>query len=154
MKKLFLIAIVTTIVFSGCKKYKEGPLISFRAVEKRITGTWQITEFTSDGVDSLQYYNDSCGANVKIEKREIDSDEYNMLYKGGKKNIYGRFHFESFDNIRVYFSKGDYNVSFRLIGPIASEVVSYWKILRLTKDELKVSVDYDNKNYKMFFKRI
>ncbi len=153
MKKLYLIPLVTAILFSACKKYKEGPLISFRSVEKRITGTWQITEFTGNGIDSLQYYNDSCGANVNIKKREVDSDEYDMLFKGGQKNIYGRFHFENFDKIRVLFRSHE-NGNFRFMGPIISDIESYWEVLRLKKNELKISVDFNNISYKISFKRI
>ena len=38
--------------FQGCKKYEEGPLISFRSKTKRITAIWKITEKTPVGCDS------------------------------------------------------------------------------------------------------
>ncbi len=154
MKNAIFIFLIFIIVLSGCRKYKEGPLISFRSPEKRISGTWQITEFTGNGVDSLQYYNDSCGANIGIALEYYDSDNFIMQFEGCKQNISGGFHFESFDNIIVHFNYGAYGAKYRIIGPIVSGVTSSWKILRLTKDELKVSVDYDNKNYEMFFKKI
>ena len=68
MKKLLCISIVLAIAFPfGCDTYPDGPLISFRFVQKRLEGTWQIVGFTSNGVDSLQNFNDSCGGNMQIE---------------------------------------------------------------------------------------
>ena len=60
------IIIVITILFSGCRKYEEGPLISFRSVVHRIEGNWQVTEYISNGIDSLQYYNDSISCKMEI----------------------------------------------------------------------------------------
>jgi hypothetical protein len=48
MKSRFYISIVITFtvfafIFSSCSKYEEGPAISFRKPEKRISGTWQLS---------------------------------------------------------------------------------------------------------------
>jgi len=44
---------LTLILFTviGCGRYEEGPLISFNAIENRITGTWYIDEFNKNNID-------------------------------------------------------------------------------------------------------
>ncbi len=39
----------------SCKKYEDGPGLTFRSAEKRATGTWNITEI-EDGGDATGYY--------------------------------------------------------------------------------------------------
>jgi len=89
MKKYIIISIVLTTVLSGCR-YKEGPLISFRSVYKRLQGYWQIIEFTSNGVDSLKYYNDSCGSVALIT--DIDGSnpdiEFHIIFNYRKPNTF------------------------------------------------------------------
>ena len=39
-------------IFSGCKKYKDGPLISFRSKTERIANTWKFQKYIVNGIDS------------------------------------------------------------------------------------------------------
>ena len=39
-------------IFSGCKKYKDGPLISFRSKTERISNTWKFQKYIVNGIDS------------------------------------------------------------------------------------------------------
>ena len=57
-------------------RYDDGPLISFRSVKNRLEGRWQVIGFTSDGNDSLQYYNDSCGCKMTINFLSDENDMY------------------------------------------------------------------------------
>ena len=49
-KAVALILIIGTLfpLLHSCKKYEDGPLISFRGKEKRLTGVWDLTESSSD----------------------------------------------------------------------------------------------------------
>jgi len=61
MKKvriLFVVAILATVVFSGCDKYEEGPTLTFSSNVKRITGDWKITKNTKNGVAETYNVND------------------------------------------------------------------------------------------------
>lgn len=40
---IIIVITVTGLIFSSCSKYEEGPAISFRKPEKRISGTWQLS---------------------------------------------------------------------------------------------------------------
>ena len=153
MKKLIICLIIAITIITGCR-YKEGPMISFNSVEKRITGTWQIVEFTSDDVDSLQYYNDSCGSKMVIGGFHYPdgspTNDPKISFVGGKKEFGGHLSFpKNKKEMQVFFGYPHFTV----IGPFVSDIVSYWKILKLTKNELKVSVDFDSRNYIISFKK-
>lgn len=52
MKKLAIILTIvaaTAMIFSSCGKYDEGPAFSLLTKKARITGTWTVTEMSSDG---------------------------------------------------------------------------------------------------------
>ena len=46
--KRYLILLIAIAALSSCT-YKEGPFISFRSVEKRLSGTWEVDNFMIDG---------------------------------------------------------------------------------------------------------
>lgn len=58
MKKLLaFIFLVSVLFFTECKKYPEGPYISFKSKKERIANTWKIDALLINGVDSAAYYN-------------------------------------------------------------------------------------------------
>jgi hypothetical protein len=147
MKKLLIILIALVTILSGCR-YKEGPLISFRSVEKRLTGKWQIVGLTSNGVDSLQYYNDTCGCKVVIYKATPDAHSYSIIFKEGKSFFGGEFTLSNNKKImNVQFS----DITPTIIGPIGKGK-SDWRILRLKEGEFKISTDFNGRNYIISFK--
>ena len=57
MKQLTFISIVLIIIIlSACKKYSEGPSISFKSAEKRLVNTWKFQNITRDGNDITSDY--------------------------------------------------------------------------------------------------
>jgi hypothetical protein len=59
-KTLLIITILAfTTIFTGCKKYEEGPkFITLRSVKNRLTnGEWKLENLTIGGIDSTTYYN-------------------------------------------------------------------------------------------------
>ena len=50
---LLLTIIIVALTFSECKKYEEGPRISFRSKEKRVEGEWDVSTFTINGENQL-----------------------------------------------------------------------------------------------------
>jgi len=61
MKKLSIYLVLVLIVFSACKKYDEGPLISLRSKEKRLCQKWDLQKVIYDGEDEsigddMNYY--------------------------------------------------------------------------------------------------
>jgi hypothetical protein len=60
MKKLAIILLVvtaTTMIFTACGKYEEGPAFSLLTKKARIVGSWTLTEVTNNGAiqDISQY---------------------------------------------------------------------------------------------------
>jgi len=154
MKKLLLTLLTLTALIDGCK-YKDGPMISFRSVEKRLDGTWQVIEYTSNGIDSLQNFKDSCGYNMKIhfppDYYNIDISFYTVAGNNSSSSLGngGRFHFSNNNKIMyVDFNK----TSFKSIGPIGGGE-SKWEILKLTMTKFKISTDFNGRNYLISFKK-
>ena len=161
MKKLLLINIVIITVIAGCTKYKEGPKISFRSVYSKIIGTWQLTEYICDGVDSIQYYNDICGANLVIGKYDDYHRKFIVSSTNGKKNISGSL-IISFNNKYLSFISFPIDSSKSFTDPFMPNQYSDWFILRLTKKEFIVTIKTYKviksktiyRNYKMSFKKL
>ncbi len=55
MKKTVLILLVGLMGFIACKKYDEGPLISFTGKKKRISGTWHINDIIDERGASISF---------------------------------------------------------------------------------------------------
>jgi hypothetical protein len=149
MTRKILISLFLILIFFTTCRYKEGPLISFRSVEGRLKGTWQVVEFTSDGVDSLQNFKDSCGSKMRIWKKYFDEPLSKISFENGNYLKIGGS-FSLLDNkklIRVGFG----NTQHIIIGPIGG--ISNWKILKLTFQEFKISTDFNGRNYNISFKK-
>ena len=159
MKKLLVLLIVLATIFTGCR-YKENPLFPSGSVKTRLQGTWQVVGFTSDGVDSLKYYNDSCGAKMKINFYDRDGSKLvspTIKFVYGKKGLNGDFFFSN--NKKIMFVRF-FSINLQdsdIIGPLGSGKQSKWKILKLTKDvyggDFKISTDYNGRNYRISFKK-
>ncbi len=158
MKKLLLIIVVIVNIIAGCR-YKENPIFPSGTVKKRLQGTWDVVGLTSNGVDSLQYYKDSCGARLFVNFYYQDGNPlgYNEIgLIGGKKGFNGTFTFSNNKKLMyVWFSahSGHLNPGHDIIGPFGAGKTSKWKILKLTKEEFKITTDYNNINYIISFKK-
>lgn len=45
-----------TIALSSCKKYEDGPMVSFRSKEQRMANTWKVEKATENGNDVTSDY--------------------------------------------------------------------------------------------------
>lgn len=55
-KAFGIIALMTVFVLSSCKKYEEGPLISFKSKKERVANTWKVEKaFHNDENATDQY---------------------------------------------------------------------------------------------------
>jgi hypothetical protein len=58
MKKLLVIILIGfTLLFSECKKYPEGPSISFRSKKERIANNWKLQKYIENDVDKTADFN-------------------------------------------------------------------------------------------------
>ncbi len=72
MKRFLLILLIGSFLFSlGCKKYEEGPWLTFRKKEERVRNSWDFDRVWYNGLDvtsgteagSIQYNNSRIGFN-------------------------------------------------------------------------------------------
>ena len=68
--RIFLVIALITTVFTACKKYEDGPMISLRSKKARLCGDWKIESYTEVGRDSTTAFTAENGANwvIDIEK--------------------------------------------------------------------------------------
>jgi hypothetical protein len=50
-----LTLVVSGLLFHSCKKYEDGPGISFRSAEARVEADWRVKEYTVNGEDQFNY---------------------------------------------------------------------------------------------------
>lgn len=137
-------------------RYKEGPAISFRSVKDRLMGEWEVTEYTSDGIDSLQYYKDSCGIKVSFPHPTNDNENWELHFYNcynEDKTVVCTYNFHDNKKIMHLYNDNLYLIyGIYSFGPMM--ISGDWKILRLTKDDFKISTNPDNHNYLVTFKKI
>jgi hypothetical protein len=52
MKKILFYSFIIGILFTTCKKYEEGPYISFRSKKARVVGDWELISYCRVDVDA------------------------------------------------------------------------------------------------------
>ncbi len=149
MKKILIYLIVITAIASSCKKYEEGPLISFRSPLKRIYGYYYLESYTINGIDSLKFFNDSMGSSFYF----LHDDVYdvNDLIIDGKRNdgVYAegcvfRWSLKSSNKILKFETASGGNAN---SGPFRRGVLIDWEILKLKFHNLKLKTTYNNKEF-------
>ena len=151
MKKLIFSILVVQICFlNGCKKYPDGPLISFDSAKHRITGNWTVEAFYINGRDStslLKPYPCEMNMSFSIDGENFELNKNRCWGLGGGWTL--------FDNCR-YLTFGAHNISdcpeCKNFGPYCSQRHK-WKIRRLTNHEMWLTVHYDGKDYEVDFKK-
>jgi len=92
MKKTLLLCLLLAAVVCGCKKYEDGPLISFRSAKSRLLGHHTLTKFTINGVDSLQAMNDRYGVKYYFYYNN-SLEHYTLMIENDKWQSYHEFKF-------------------------------------------------------------
>ncbi len=52
----FLLAGAVIPTFQSCRKYPDGPLISFRSRTERVAQTWKVSSYQKNGTDNTSSY--------------------------------------------------------------------------------------------------
>lgn len=154
MKKLKQIALLFTgialVTISSCKKYPEGPLISFHSKEHRVVGTWIVDYYSINGYDSTGY---------------LQAQPYYGKYIFNKQKGDVSADFTLISNNNIYFSGGSWRFTNKkkdlniqqfppyqfYTNPYIASVVT-WEIRRLTDADLWLKTNYNGKEYFMKLK--
>ena len=140
--------LVIVAIASSCKKYEEGPCISFRSPEKRLFGHYAITSYTINGEESLSLFNDSLSTKVEFV-RYWQYSEISFL-NDGKRNDGKDVSVDcscGFDkkHTNFYFSRCVGDIGLGPFSGLSKDIK--WEILKLTNKELKLKTLYNNKEY-------
>lgn len=141
-KKYSILFSLLAIGIGGCKKYPEGPMISFRTKEQRIIGTWNIEKYLIDQVDSTYLKYPSCtidftanGHQVSAHLVSIDCDS-----SGGYWSLEDR-------KTQLTFSH------FTKLTPIYLQSNMKWKIMKLKYEEVHLQANFNSKQYDIYLTR-
>jgi hypothetical protein len=155
---LIFITIILLLPFSGCKKYPEGPLISFRTIEKRIHGNWKVENYLVNGSDSINLLKNSYGDTINFDIATPGSGEGDnriLVYSQGNPYLDGIFYFtDDGNNIIFSFFISVDSVQIINLGPLNKYVHSEWKILKLSNKNMRLETNYENIYYKLIMKKI
>ncbi len=149
MKKNLLLCLILAAVVSGCKKYEEGPLISFRSAKSRVYGFYTLQTLTVDGVDEYEQYFDSLCNTFYFHYEEVSAYVDICDMSGFRKNGWGStlvwsWKLTDHNKILEITSSSSNATSF---GPFKPGYCPKWELLRLTNKEIKMKTTYNNKEY-------
>ncbi len=146
MKKIILYLIVIAAIASSCKKYEEGPLISFRSAKNRVYGDYKLEKYTVNGADSLELIYDSLVNSFYFHHSESENFDLCDIFgvRRDGKMVVMKFEWELIEKNSYLQIKVDGAIG---TGPFGNRKTSEWKILRLTHIELKMKTDYNGKEY-------
>ena len=148
MKISLLTCFIAAMLLGGesCKKYEDGPLISFRTPERRLQGRYHAGVFTINGQDALQLWNDSICSNYfelrydqGMGKRIVRLDSY-------KKGISGLY-FLSEHNSLIALQILGVSSGYKGYTPFNVNDISVWKIIKLSNKRLHISSNINGTEY-------
>lgn len=142
----FLALMIIGLIFPySCKKYEEGPCISLRTKNDRVTGDKIIQSYKVDGVDSSSYIYSLMGSYKEYiftftthSDHDVAIPPVTVTNENGKIVNAGKWTFR--DNKETLYLN---------LYPF----ITYWKIQRLTEKDLWLTTDSLNKRYELKFKK-
>ena len=153
-----------SIITSSCKKkFEEGPLISFRSVEKRLTGKgWYYVSFIvgdTEKLDSLLMDTLYHSLIFRSKSNEVHVNFHNLDYLNQTTNfpsltLAGKF--EVNNNLLIIHHNYDPSFIYTKYAPpfsLNKDTTTQWTILRLKNKELKLKGIINNQEYLIEFER-
>ena len=87
--KIFLgCFLLAAVIFTGCKKYEDGPAFSLRSKTERVANTWVVESYTINGTDYTSTL-------TNINYTETYDKDGNYSYTSSVENGSGRWEFQS-----------------------------------------------------------
>jgi len=117
-KRVLFALAITTFIFSGCKKFEDGPRFSLLTKKSRLTGKWKIEKVLFNGADSTASYINKLGSSFVLDIQKNGSYTVSGNFPDEGKWVFGE------DKDDVYFT------------PNSTGIEDAERILRLKKDEL------------------
>jgi len=139
MKKSFLFIFVVLLLNFSCKKDR---------TYNRILGRHILTEYTANGIDSLQSFKDSLGTEFYFYYDDLN-DKYVTQIIGNSDISYIKTVIwywslnNNYKNLTVYDT---YSNSIG-VGPFGKNKIPNWEILKLKTKDIKLKTNYNSKEY-------
>jgi len=131
MKRLLLVLLVAIIAiptFQSCKKYENGPTISFRSKKARVANDWAISSYQEGGIDkTTERINDD------MELTKAGEMTYHLYIGGTLFTMVGTWEFDdSKEKIKIVASYNQMDGA----TAIPTSVVEDMKITKLKEKEM------------------
>ena len=137
-KLLALIFISSVLFFTECKKYPEGPSISFISKKERIANTWKISKYMEDGVDLTSNFNSTF---TKFSLNTTKSGEYTI-----SREFYSTFNTSETGNWTLSSDKKTFTINPKTISFGTVPSASSHQILKLYENEFWIrNIDSNGK---------
>jgi len=96
MKGKFLLAVLLFSLLAGCSKYEDGPLVSLRSRETRVTNVWRVATATNlSGADTTSAY--------YLKKWEL-TKEFSIIYSENQTKYFGKWQFtQNNENLEMVY---------------------------------------------------
>jgi hypothetical protein len=151
MKKLILLLIVITALTVSCKKYPDGPLISFRTAKGRLYGFHTLTKYTVNGVDSLSRYQDSLCTTFNFNHHDDDGKDYCSMAgsrkDGWESTLSWTWVLEDKNKDLLVTLSGGNPHGRMCTGPFGDNICPAWQILKLYWNDIIMQTTYNGKVY-------
>jgi len=142
--------LVFTVLLSACKKYKEGPAISFRSSLNRIEGTWKVDKLYINDIDSTNEYQEKLEYKIKLSKDKSAQ----LISDNNEKVLDGSWDFYDFRKVFTHPKNAisiilPKDTSFYVIGTEHGNMNTLrgiGEIRRLTNRELKIEYELFGQN--------
>lgn len=135
----FMLFMTMTTLVTSCKKYEDGPFISFRTRKERVVNSWKFSQALYNG---LEVTNGTIDTSINYSKSSIGFDDagrfslYLVQKDSGSLQQNGNWFFQKKDEeLLLEFDNG-------------SSIV--WEILKLKEQELHIRQELDGNNTFIF----
>jgi len=148
MKKVLLIFIVIGALVSGCDKYEQ--------TLKKIYGQYTLKTYSVNGIDSLSLYQDSLGTSFRFYYDEVSNE--NICSISGIRNdgdgtlVTWNWKLNYSNKILSQIFSAGFSIGIGPFGVGKNNIE--WKIINLTKKEIKMSTNYNDKEYMVILNKI
>lgn len=142
----YLLFLAALCFLTTCKKYPEGPFISFEPKTLRVEGSWNIEKYLVDDADStvVKY---SSGCTILFDATAADLVGHDVLDHCHFDDGHWEFddHKKTMNIYRVRDSLPN--------GPLFLSDKQQWRILKLKHEEMHLQTDFNSKRYDIYLKR-
>jgi len=159
-KQKILLVLFIAMIFFSCKKYEEGLWFSFRGVDKRIEGFWELEYLFINDVDSTaavksQDCNGLLFLSIPYDLKH-EGDWSLAPVNGTCKQCKGEWGISKDKKFLGIEHRSNDTCEFKSVGPyLASNSIEIkWQIIKLTVKQLWLETEYNGQNCWAHFKKV